>query len=86
MSAIEEIIQALEEINEKIEGAVTGVAGAESRTDGALDQAVALGATATAEGLAQVKDEIHQLLAQLMAAGEGAKQVTVTARAVATFT
>jgi hypothetical protein len=36
--------------------------------------------------LSQVKDEIHQLLSQLVAAGDSAKQAMTTARAVAAST
>jgi hypothetical protein len=86
MSAIEEILRLLSAINEKIENVAREADGAESATDDALAQAVALGATATVGGLSQVKDEIQQLLNQLVAAGDAAKHAASTARAVAEST
>jgi hypothetical protein len=86
MSAIEEIIQMLDVINEKIEEVAMNTGAAESATDNVLAQAATLGINATLESLSQVKDEIHQLLSQLVAAGDSAKQAMTTARAVADST
>jgi len=83
MSAIEEIIQSLDAINEKIEGVFRDAGRADSATDDALAQAATLGASATIEGLSRVKEAIRQLLGQLIVAGDDAKQVMVTARVVA---
>jgi len=86
MSAIEEILRLLHAINQKIETVVREAGAAESATDDALAQAVALGANATVEGMSQVKEEIQQLLNQLVAAGDAAKQAATTARVAAEST
>jgi hypothetical protein len=86
MSAIEEILRLLDAINAKIENIAREAGGAESATDDAIAQAVALGVTATAEGLSQVKEEIQQLLNQLVAAGDTAKHAATAARAMAEST
>ena len=86
MSAIDEIIQSLNEAVDKVDEGRSAISTVEQQTDEALDQAVALGMKAAVEGFTQLKDEVEQLLSQLGAASEAAKEVLATARAVADST
>jgi len=86
MSAIEEIIQGIGAAVVKIDEGTATISAVEQQTDQALDQAVALGANAAVEGFTRLKSEVEHLLAQLATAGEAAKEVLATARAVADST
>ena len=83
MSAIDDIIEEVMGAIDKIDDAASILSRVEQETDQALEQAVALGDTAGVEAFTQLKEEVEQILSQVMGAGEASKQVLATARAVA---
>jgi hypothetical protein len=86
MSAIDDVITVLTEVDEKLGEAETAAGTAETETDEALGQAVGLGANAAIEGLNAVKEQVEKLLGLLRGAREGADEALNTARAVADST
>jgi hypothetical protein len=86
MSAIDGIIQGLSIAVDRVDEGTSTVSAVEQETDQALEQAVALGMNAAIEGFSRLKQEVEQLVKQLGAAGEAAKEVLATARAVADST
>jgi hypothetical protein len=86
MSAIEDVIGALDNVIEKIDEATTGAQAAESEADTGYDQVSAAGANAAMEGFAAVKEQIETLKGLLDAARQGADEALSTAKAVADST
>jgi hypothetical protein len=86
MSAIEDIITAIDGVLEKISEATTGTAGAAQEAEEALGAAVALGSRASVEGLTQVQTELEALATQLVGVNKTAEEVKTTAEAVAEST
>jgi hypothetical protein len=86
MSAIDGIIHGLNVAVDRVDEGTSTLSAVEQETDQALEQAVALGMNAAIEGFGRLKQEVEQLVTQLGAAGEAAKGVLATARAVADST
>jgi hypothetical protein len=86
MSAIEDVIGALDGVTEKLEEATASAQAAEQEADTGLDHANAAGANAAMEGFAAVKEQIETLKGLLDAARQGADEALSTAKAVADST
>jgi hypothetical protein len=83
MSAIDEVIAALQSVIDELDDAANAAGNARSETDDAVAQAVALGATNAVAGLTAVKDSIDKLTQQIGATAEVANDAIGHARAVA---
>lgn len=86
MSAIEDVIGALDNVIEKLEEATAGTQAAESEADTGLDHANAAGAPSLIEGFTAVKDELETLRGLIEAARNGADEVMATAKSIADST
>lgn len=86
MSAIEDVIGALDGVIDKLDEATAGTQAAESEADTGLDHATAAGANAATEGFTAVKDQIETLRGLIDAARQGADEALSTAKAVADST
>jgi ABC-type transporter Mla subunit MlaD len=86
MSAIEEVIAALQSVIDELHDAGSATGTARSETDDATAQAVALGATNVVAGLASVKDAIDKLTQQIGAAVDTTNEAIGRAKAVAAGT
>lgn len=83
MSAIDEVIAALQTVIDELGDAGNAAGTALAEVDDAVAQAAALGATAAVEGLGAVKDRIESLSQQVSATIEAANEAIGQARAVA---
>jgi uncharacterized phage infection (PIP) family protein YhgE len=83
MSAIDEVIGALQGVVDELNDAVGAATSAAAKTDEAVNQAVALGATATVAGLSTVKDSIEKLTQQVQGTIDIANDSISQTRAVA---
>lgn len=83
MSAIDEVIAALQAVIDELNDTTNAANGAASKTDEAIAQAVALGATGAVAGLTMVKDSIDKLTQQVHATIDIANDTINQARAVA---
>ncbi|MET8153299.1 hypothetical protein ACIBSW_19315 [Actinoplanes sp. NPDC049668] len=83
MSAIDEVITALQAVADELNDATNAASHAATKADDALTQAVALGATATVAGLSAVKESIDKLHQQVQGTIDIANDTATQARAVA---
>jgi hypothetical protein len=83
MSAIDEVIAALQAVIDELDDTTNAANGAATKTDEAVTQAVALGATGAVAGLTMVKDSIDKLTQQVHATIDIANDTINQARAVA---
>lgn len=83
MSAIDEVIAALQAVIDELDDTTNAANGAATKTDEAVTQAVALGATGAVAGLTMVKDSIDKLTQQVHATIDIANDTISQARAVA---
>jgi len=83
MSAIDEVIAALQAVIDELNDTTNAASGAATKTDEAVTQAVALGATGAVAGLTAVKDSIDKLTQQVHATIDIANDTISQARAVA---
>ena len=83
MSAIDEVIAALQAVIDELNDTTNAANGAATKTDEAVTQAVALGATGAVAGLSMVKDSIDKLTQQVHATIDIANDTINQARAVA---
>jgi hypothetical protein len=83
MSAIDEVIAALQAVIDELNDTSNAASGANSKADEAVTQAVALGATGAVAGLTAVKDNIDKLSQQVHATIDIANDTIDQARAVA---
>jgi hypothetical protein len=83
MSAIDEVIAALQAVIDELNDTTNAANGAATKTDEAVTQAVALGATGAVAGLTAVKDSIDKLAQQVHATIDIANDTMGQARAVA---
>lgn len=86
MSAIDEVIAALQGVIDELNDTTNAANAAAAKTDQAVNQAVALGATATVAGLSVVKDSIDKLTQQVHGTIDIANDTINQARAVAANT
>lgn len=83
MSAIDEVIASLQGVIDELNDTSNAASAAASKTDEAVNQAVALGATATVAGLSAVKESIEKLSQQVQGTIDIANDTINQARAVA---
>jgi uncharacterized protein YoxC len=83
MSAIDEVIAALQGVIDELNDTSNAANAAASKTDEAVNQAVALGATATVAGLTTVKESIEKLSQQVHGTIDIANDTISQVRAVA---
>ncbi|MFC7548008.1 hypothetical protein [Plantactinospora sp. GCM10030261] len=83
MSAIDEVIAALQSVIDELNDANNAVGTARTEADEAVTQAVALGATHAIAGLSAVKDSIDRLSQQVAATVDVANDAISNAKAVA---
>jgi hypothetical protein len=83
MSAIDEVIAALQAVIDELNDTTNAAGAASAKADEAVTQAVALGTTATVAGLTAVKDSIDKLTQQVYATIDIANDTINQARAVA---
>ena len=83
MSAIDEVITALQAVIDELNDTSNAASGANAKADEAVAQAVALGAAGTVAGLTAVKDSIDKLSQQVHATIDVANDTINQARAVA---
>ena len=83
MSAIDEVIAALQAVVDELDDATNAANGAATKTDEAVTQAVALGTTGAVAGLTMVKDSIDKLTQQVQATIDITNDTINQARAVA---
>jgi hypothetical protein len=86
MSAIEDIVAALQSVSSGLEEAGNATTGAGQEADEAISQASALGTTQIVAELTSVNDTIEKLLTQILGATELTKEATALALAVANGT
>lgn len=86
MSAIDDIVAALQSVSSELEDAGSATSAAEQETDQAISQASQLGTTHVVSGLTSVKDTIDRLMLQIRGAGEVTKEAIALAQAVASGT
>jgi hypothetical protein len=83
MSAIDEVITALQSVIDELNDASNATGTARAEADDAVAQAVALGATHVVAGLTAVKDSIDKLTQQVAATVDLANDAISHAKAVA---
>jgi len=83
MSAIDEVIIALQAVADELNDATNAATNATAKADDAVTQAVALGATAAVAGLSAVKESIEKLNQQVQGTIDIANDTITQARAVA---
>jgi len=83
MSAIDEVITALQAVIDGLNDTSGATSGAASKADEAVAQAVALGFAASVAGATAVKDSIDKLAQQVHATIDVANETIDLARAVA---
>jgi hypothetical protein len=83
MSAINEVITALQSVVDKLDDASGATNTASTEANEAVGQAVALGAAGAVAGLTIVKDSVEGLAQQIAATLDHANQALTTARGVA---
>ncbi|GIF09161.1 hypothetical protein [Actinoplanes siamensis] len=83
MSAIEEVIAALQAVVDELNDTSNAAASATAKADDAMSQAVVLGATATVAGLSAVKESIEKLSQQVQGTLDIANDMITQAHAVA---
>lgn len=83
MSAIDEVIASLQGVIDELNDTSNAANAAAAKTDEAVNQAVALGATATVAGLTTVKESIEKLSQQVYGTIDIANDTISQARAVA---
>jgi hypothetical protein len=83
MSAIDEVIAALQSVIDELNDAGNATGTARTEADEAVAQAVALGATGAVAGLTAVKDSIEKLSQQVAATVDVANDAIGHAKAVA---
>lgn len=86
MSAIEEVITALQDVVDKLDDAKSASGSADGEVDDAIGQATALGVTAAVAGLNTVKSNIDKLGQQISATIDTANETINHAKAVANGT
>jgi len=83
MSAIDEVIAALQGVIDELNDASSAANAASAKTDEAVNQAVALGTTGTVAGLSGVKESIEKLAQQVHGTIDAAHDIINQAQAVA---
>ena len=83
MSAIDEVITALQAVIDELNDTSAAASGASAKADEAVAQAVALGFAASVAGATAVKDSIDKLAQQVHATIDVANETIDLARAVA---
>ncbi len=83
MSAIEEVVSALQSVVEELNNAQGATGTAKSESDDAISQAAALGASNVIAGLEAVQRTIEQLTTEIRAAIDTADEAINQAKAVA---
>lgn len=83
MSAIEDIVTALQSVSSELENAGSAATNAGQEADKAISQASALGTTQIVAELTGVKDTIEKLMMQILGATEVTREVIALALAVA---
>jgi hypothetical protein len=86
MSAIEDIVTALQSVSRELEQAGNATTAAGQETDEAISQASALGTTQVVAELTGVKDTIEKLMTQILGATELTNEAITLAFAVASGT
>ncbi len=86
MSAIEDIVTALQSVSSKLEEAGNATAAAGQEADEAISQASALGTPQIVAELTGVKDTIEKLMTQILGGTEVTKEAIALALAVANGT
>jgi hypothetical protein len=83
VSAIEDIVAALQSVTSELEGAGNASAAAGQETDQAISQAAALGTTQVVAQLSGVRDTIEKLMTQILGATEVTREAIALAAAIA---
>jgi hypothetical protein len=86
VSAIDDIVAALQSVSSGLEDAGSATSAAVQETDQAISQASALGTTQVVSGLTSVKDTIDRLMIQIRGAVDVTKEAIALAQAVASGT
>lgn len=82
MSAIDDVADAISAVTDRLREGMAATEAARARNGDALDQAAALGATATIEGLSAVAASLESLAEQVAAAASAAQEVEALARSL----
>lgn len=83
MTAIEDVISALESVIDKLGEALSGAQAAESEADEAVNQATGLGTTSAIESATAAKDAVETVLPLIQAAHQGTEEAMSTVRSIA---
>lgn len=83
MSAIDELVQALQAVHDELSNAANAASAASGEADSAMSAAQALGTTNAINGLASVKEQIESLTQQINGASDTADRAISEAKAVA---
>jgi hypothetical protein len=83
MSAIDDVITALDGVIDKLGEALSGAQAAETEAEELVGQATNMGTTSAIESATAVKDAVETVLPVIQAAQQGTEEAMSTVRAIA---